>query len=177
VKQVKNIMSNSKMRYDEISRVDSRKLREALSRSLSRVYDRTKNRSIGIVSTYRSERKREQNEGLARELVNISRESEFGFIHVIGRYIENKATPRERPVYERSVMLIGSAKDDHGALLGFLRKVCKLFEQEAVLYKPLDSKHAFLLRKDNSMTDIGKWNPNKLGGIHDSPERRAVSGV
>ena len=80
--------------------------------SLSRVLSHVHNRYLGMISASRGENTPEQNDKATRELKNDIRSAGFGFINVLGSYIENAGTEEERKVSERSFLVIG--KNENG---------------------------------------------------------------
>lgn len=137
--------------------------------SLSRVYDHTKNSTIGIITAHRASNKPRDNEIANSNLHNDIRKAGFGLIHITGKYIENKGEENENPVTEKSFLVIGN-DNDSGNLKGFLKKHGEKYGQDSVLYKPHDSENATLIGtrdsddlKKGEERDIGKWHPNRLG--------------
>jgi len=82
--------------------------------SLERVYNHTKNRSIGMVSAHRAERTPAENRKLHRQLFQEIRQARFGYIRVRGRYVENYGTPEARDLDEHSFLVVGDPHPDQG---------------------------------------------------------------
>lgn len=129
--------------------------------TLSRVWQHVENRPLGIVTAFRGEYDRKENVTRNRKLAADIRDGGFGFFVVQGSYIEKKGTPEERRVREDS-FFVTTRPENEGNLLGALRKWCRDYEQESVLWKPLSSDVAFGVGQDGSMTSLGVFHPNRV---------------
>jgi hypothetical protein len=82
------------MRSTEVfERNDEQRLREALSRSLSRVHAHTQNRSIGIISPNLEANTAEQNAEARHLLTMAIKQAGYGYSHVKGMGKERDAEP------------------------------------------------------------------------------------
>jgi hypothetical protein len=154
------------IRIPDVTKADFSK-EDLAAASLSRVYNHTMNRNIGMITAHRGdlspEENKKRNEGLKHEI-----RKHFGYIPVHGSYVENKGTPHERHVKEHSFLVIGKKGHDAGHLKGFLKQHGEKYGQDSVLYKPHDDENAHLigtndtpdLKKGESVS-IGKWHPNR----------------
>lgn len=149
----------------DIDLIEDQSVMEA---SLSRIFDHTQNRNIGIISACRSGDDALNRKNTSLLKVDI-RQAGFGFIMVTGSYIENKGTDNEVLVPdEDSFLVVGKDGDDSGNLIGFLKKEGLKFNQDSVLYKPYDSKEAFYVGTSKNNIDVpfgqkksaGIWHPN-----------------
>ena len=120
--------------------------------SLSRVYDHSKNRNIGIISANRGENTKKENDALSNTLKSDIRSGGYGFIKINGKYIENKGTDKEAYVDETSYMIIGTDTDDKGKLKNFIKKLGEKYKQDCIFYKAFDSDQALLIG-----TKSGAW--------------------
>jgi len=154
-----------------------------LESSMSRVYQHTKDREIGMISAFRDERKPEENEALHSELKSLVRKAGYGFINVKGRYIENYGTPNARPMDEKSLLVIGS-KGKKSGLLKYLKRWGEQFDQDSVLHKSHDSEtaqlHGTSQREDSfpgygKIHDVGKWHPNRATEMHSMLKGKAFN--
>jgi hypothetical protein len=142
--------------------------------SIGRVYQHTQGRNIGIITAHRSEHTPEENKDRNKHLENDIKKGGFGYIHVKGRYTENKGTPQEKDVgTEHSYMVIGKKGQDNGHLKGFLAHHGAKYNQETVLHKPHDTHSAHWLHTTPSehhavgdTEDQGEFHPKKIGVYH-----------
>jgi hypothetical protein len=132
--------------------------------SLGRIYQHTKERSIGAMTAFRGEYSLKENRERNEELKKKIREAGFGYVKVKGSYVENKGTEKENLVSEESFIVVGG-KDKASAakLKKFLEGAGKEYMQDSILFKPHDSEDAslvFTAGKDAGTTyNVGKWHP------------------
>lgn len=133
--------------------------------SLNRIHQHTHGRNIGILSAYRGERTHADNEKAYREMTNKIRTAGFGYIKAHGGYYENKGTPEERYVKERSVIVVGKKGADNGHLLGHLKKWGKEYNQDGIIHKSHDAEEAVHhgLKDGVDTFSAGKWHPQRYG--------------
>ena len=135
--------------------------------SLSRVLSHAKTKNIGIVSGSRLENEQKVNKHNAVELKNMIRAAGFGYINVIGSYVENAGTPDEKVSIEHSFLVIGGDdKDSADRLLSFLKKAGASFNQESVFFKPFDSDVASLYFVGGHIESIGNFHPIRIGDYY-----------
>lgn len=137
--------------------------------SLSRVQNHTANRNVGMISAFRGERSHAENEAAHKELAAHIRKAGYGYIKTHSGYVENKGTPQEKAVTEKSYMVIGHKGDDGGKLLGHLKKWGRQYNQDAILHKKYGENgiDAHGLKSDNpnikEKENLGSWHPNRAG--------------
>ena len=136
---------------------------------LSRIHQHATESNMGMVTAYRGQYSITQNEqrnsGLKSEIQSMG----FGYVPVVGFYIENPGTREERKVKEQSFLVISSANDS-GKLKSFLQRVGVRYDQDSVLYKDASSDEAILIGTASGRwpglgaeVNVGKWTPNKIG--------------
>lgn len=142
--------------------------------SLSRIWQHSQERTIGIVTGFRGERSLPENLAVNRKIENEIRAAGLGFVHVQGHYTENIGTPDAKKVVEKSFLVISTA-NDNGKLKGFLKKVAKFSNpvQDSVLYKEAGKKAVLIgTSPKNSWPAygqeavIGDWRPNKIADFY-----------
>ena len=176
-------------------------LGEAANKSLARIQQHVQDRNIGIITAHRNTHTAEDKKKYASELagvpehrhdeyINAYRNSDlqghirnhgYGFVHIRGKYIENKGEKNEHHGDEHSFMVIGKKGNDHGELKNFLTKHGEKYGQDSILHKAHDSKEAHLigtrdgewLKKGEHMS-VGEFQPNMVGDYH-SALRRGTS--
>ena len=141
--------------------------------SIGRVYSHTKNRNVGIITAHRGDYTSDEKLAANRNLEADIRQSGLGFIHVKGRYIEGKGTPKERIVDAEHSYLVTSDKNDGGKLKGFLKSNGAKYKQDSVLWKPHDRKNASFLytskvadRNPGDEENVGPFHPMRVGEYH-----------
>jgi hypothetical protein len=139
--------------------------------SLSRIFQHTKEKTIGMMTAFRKGYSREENLNRNKQLKSLIRSAGFGFINVEGHYIEDAGTTQAQKVIENSFLVI-SDKDDNGKLKGFLKIFGKRFDQDSVLYKEAESKAVLIGTNSaawpglNKEVVVGDWRANKIGDFY-----------
>lgn len=130
---------------------------------LSRVFSKVKDEETPfvILSGFRRENGKEKNETQNKKLMADIRAEGLGFFKVEGSYIENKGTPDEVKVVEKSFFVTGNKNDD-GNLKGFAKKMMKKFKQESVVFKPNGTTDVFLLFQNGTQEKLGAFRANKI---------------
>lgn len=109
------------------------------------------------------------------------REHGFGVYEIDAVYPENARTPEEKWVIERSFLVVGKNRDDHGAMKGFLRKYGAKYDQDVVLRKAHNELEAKLAGisdcedvwlKPREERSAGNYHPNRAGEFHWMPRIR-----
>ena len=118
---------------------------------LSRIKTHVENRNIGLISACRNEYDVADNNKRTQQLKKDIVASGFGFLNIIGSYIENKGTPEETKVIEKSFLVIGTKVKDQ-RLLNFLCQETKKFNQESFLYKEFDQNEAVFVNSSGKIT-------------------------
>lgn len=135
--------------------------------SLSRVLNHAKKSAIGGISAFRDNRSLAENRKLNKELENKIRKAGFGFTKVKGRFIENKGTENETVVDGEESFILFAPAEQHGNLLGFLKKVAANYEQDAVLFKRNDEKDAKFVYTNGPRTgeteSVGEFSAKAIG--------------
>ena len=141
--------------------------------SLSRVQNHTQNRNIGMITAHRGENTSSENKRNNKELEHHIRKAGYGLVHVKGRYVENHGTPHAKNVDEHSYLVIGKKGDDNGHLLHHLKKWGEKYNQDSILHKAHNDKHAYLHGTNNSdfpgkgkQHDVGEFHANRSGEFH-----------
>ena len=128
--------------------------------SLSRVWQHFNNpdKSVAILTAFRGEYDREENQSRNRALAAQIRQLGYGFFFVDGYWIENQGTPEEQHVSEDSIFVIAPAsKTDFAEQM---HKLGNAYNQDAVLVKDVDGVR--LIFKDGSEQELGNLQPGKL---------------
>lgn len=138
---------------------------------LSRFLTHLNTRNVGVVTAFRGGSENlASNRARNRELQSLIRQEGFGYLRLIGSWVENEGTPEEGRVTEESFFVIGTDADDNGKLKGFLKKMMNKYTQDAVIFKPWNSTTANLIFRDNpsSLTPIGTFsvNPQNIGSMY-----------
>lgn len=146
--------------------------------TLSRIYQHTLEREVGIVTAFRARYSKSENISRNRQLAGMIRDAGFGFIKLEGHWVEGHGTEQAKDTFEESLLVIG---DQHsGGLRGFLRKCGAEFNQDAILFKPFDSENAVLIGTSGEDEDgnevkfpglgkevvAGRWHPSKIGEFY-----------
>ena len=141
------------------------------SGGLSRLLSHINSRSLGIISACRANpdpliERRENNQRTA-ELKNDIRDSQFGFVNVIGTFLENEGKPNQKLTKEKGFLVIGAFNDTGRALKNFLIKEGNKFGQDAILYKSFQDDQAYLYYPDH-VENVGTFHPQKIGDYYTS---------
>ena len=143
--------------------------------SLSRVYQHTQDRNIGLITAHRKEFTPEENKTRNSQLKNDIHKAGFGHVHVRGSYIENKGAPQEKKVDEHSFLVIGKKGNDSGNLKGFLQKHGEKYGQDSIFHKEHNETRGNLIGTPHSEKafpayhehhDVGVFHPSKIGDYH-----------
>jgi hypothetical protein len=144
-------------------------IHEGATRSLSRIWQHTKESNIAMITAYRGEFDKSKNEKRNRELKSKISSAGFGYVQMTGNYIENKGDPDQRQVEEKS-FFITSSPNDNGKLKSFVTKMGKLYNQDSVFYKSANSDDAYLIGTASGRFpgmgkehNLGKFRPQKTG--------------
>lgn len=113
-----------------------------------------------IVSACRDENSAEQNNAKTKELRDWIKTSGFSFKPVFGGFIENKGTPKEKEVHEKSFVIYNFKQDGKVAkpneLLTFAMKVCKRYNQDSILYSEKGDKPRYYTKTGHIDSSFGK---------------------
>ena len=157
-----------------------------IEQSLSRVYDHTKNRSIGIITASRgnydgktAEEHDAWNKARNKRLEKDLRDAGHSYIKVTGRYTENKGTPEEKKVTEHSYLVIGKKSEDdkkgkhYEKMKSDIIHLGKKYNQDSVLIKHHSDENAHLHGTAEGgfpglgvVHSVGKWHPNRTGEFY-----------
>ena len=140
--------------------------------SLSRIYQHSKESNIGIITAYRGDYSISQNESRNSNLMSDIRSAGMGYVSVTGHYIENKGSPEEKKVVEKSFIVISSANDS-GKLKNFLKRTGAKYNQDSVLYKDSANEQAVLIGTAagrwpglDTEVEVGTWHANKIDSYY-----------
>lgn len=146
-------------------------LSEAAKNSLSRVTDHVKDRSIGIISANRKERKPAENRSNSKALEQDIRNAGYGFVRVKGGWVESQSDGTKSPVTEPSYIVVGPKGDDNGKLKEFMKHHGNKYDQDAVVYKHHGAPHVSTISTSDrnpssprhAEDNIGEYHPGKFG--------------
>lgn len=143
--------------------------------TLGRVTYHANNSNIATLTAFRKDVPLETNIKNNEILRDKIKEAGYGYIHVLGHYIENYGTPTERPVEEHSFLVIGKRGDDNNQLLNDAKKWGEEFNQDSILHKKHNEDVAYFYgtsRRSDSYPgygksfSVGKFYPNMAGDFH-----------
>jgi hypothetical protein len=146
-------------------------LSESAKKSFNRIDDHVRNRSIGIISANRKERKPAENRSNSKALEKDIRDAGYGFVRVKGGWVESQEDGSKTPVHEPSYIVVGHKGDDSGKLKQFMQHHGSKYDQDAVVYKQHDAPHVSTISTSDrdpesprhSETNIGTYHPGKFG--------------
>lgn len=135
----------------------------------------TQGLNLGMITAHRNACSAEENAAHARMLLSDIREHGFGVYEIDAVYPENAGAPEEKWVIERSFLVVGKNRDDHGAMKGFLRKHGAKYDQDVVLRKAhnelearlvgiSDCEDVWLEPREERL--VGNYHPNRAGEFH-----------
>jgi hypothetical protein len=132
-----------------------------LESSLSRIWNKTENHACGMITAYRGNRTRSENQKKNRELLAWLLKKGYSVTKVAGQYIENMGMEDEQEVGEPSFFVCNHRVDgdDGGQLQADLKKAGEYFEQDSVLIIPVGGKGAYLVgttRRPNDFLPYGQ---------------------
>ena len=163
--------------------------------SLSRVWQHADaGRPVATISGYRGYLTKGENMSRGRTLASYVKAAGYGFFWVDGVFWEKfegtdeewlqfqKEHPtltcrveegvKQYQVFERSIVVMAEAHQEE-ALFAVMKKMCVKFEQDSFLFKPGQSKHAFLHdQHGNKVMDLGVWHPMKAGDFFSRISRK-----
>jgi hypothetical protein len=113
---------------------------EALGRSLSRVMQHAKERSIGVISADRREQTASERSEARRNLIGDIKKSGFGYSHAVGMGQEEGG-----PSSEKSFLVIGHKGNDQGHLKKTLTNLGQKYGQLAIMHKQHGDPNAKLV--------------------------------
>ena len=168
----KKVKMQTFQEYQEQQAYDALTPAELQEASLSRVMKHTQERPIAIITAFRGDFARKENDARNRKLMTDIRGAGYGAIKVQGKYVEGFGTPeaRDGDGMEISYVVVGNQGDSSGNLKGFAKKVGKKYDQDSVLYKDAgDDQLAILIGTNgtawpgmNKEVELGKWHPNRV---------------
>ena len=144
---------------------------------LARLYSHLENRSVGIVTAFRSRYTLPENRARNRLLLADIKKAGFGVYKIHGRYIEGYGTPNAIDVGEEGFLVIGPEGPDSGQFRSHMFKWGEKYNQDSVLYKAFNDPNAVLLGTQSEDEDgnpvefpgkfkierVGTWHPQKIG--------------
>jgi hypothetical protein len=138
---------------------------------LSRIHQHTKESPIGVITAFRGENSLQKNKALNQKLKGDIRAAGYGFVKLIGRYVEGYGSEDETPVDEISFLVIGN-KGQSGNLKGFLKKMGVKYRQDSVLFKNEENDLAVLIGTGSgypakgTQKKLGKFHPQRMGEFY-----------
>lgn len=144
-------------------------MNEAARRSLSRVFRLFTDpaRNAAIITAFRGEYPYQTNLVRNRALMADLRAKGFGFVPVIGGWIEDVADGTTRPVEEESLVVSGPIVEDVApmpevstAFSNVMYAMLRKYDQDGVLLKLSGSTDALILNKNGSTFSLGPWRLN-----------------
>jgi hypothetical protein len=148
---------------------------EAARRSMSRLYSQIKDdKTIVILTAFRSERSMAENRLLNRQLANDVRSLHWGYTPVLGGYVE-KTADGEKRVHEESLFIVANG-DPRQAILHVIKLLDK-YGQESALIKFPEEPNAFLIYPNGEKSSAGLWQADpSLMAIYYTRMRNGPSG-
>lgn len=165
-------------RYVEyIAHTEGCDLKEAARRSLSRIFRifTEPKRNVAILTAFRDDYTLPENRQRNRQLMADIRRLGYGFVPVIGGWIEKQDSGEFRPVEEESIVVSGPMVErvftdgpveapGREAGLQFqanIHKLVRKYDQDGALLKLSGSKSAIILEKSGNTFSLGPWSLNK----------------
>lgn len=145
---------------------------------LSKFWEQQQNKSFGIITAFRGEYTNAINQERNRELINDLRHRGFSVsLRLKGYFKENYKTPQEKDVRETSFLIFakqGINGDMGKHLLGVLKKLGEKYNQDSILFKPVDEDDAYLYGTSptssypeyGKVEAIGKFRPEYIGEFY-----------
>jgi hypothetical protein len=130
---------------------------EALNKSLSRVMQHAKERSIGIISSDRKGQTDDERSLARRSLISDIKKSGFGYTHVLGVGQEEGG-----PSSEKSFLVVSHKGDDKGHLKKSLTNLGRKYGQMGIMHKQHGDPNAKFVH--TSHEHLGK--EEDLGTFH-----------
>jgi len=128
--------------------------------SLSRIlrqYQSTTS-EIGVITAFLGENKPLENRKRNHQLEVEIREANYGFVRVVGKYIETKKDTGVKEVVLEESFLINSHYNIKQNLVKWMLK----YDQEAALFKPLNMTDVFMLKSDGTKDKLGRFGINQI---------------
>ena len=142
---------------------------------LSRISQHVKNKPIGMITAFRGGNTLQKNRALNKNLAADIRSNGFGFVKLIGRYIEDydeKDKTKGTPVDEASFFVIGN-EGQSGQLKGVLKKLGKKYKQDSVFFKSDENDIGVLIGTNTDgwpgmgvVKKVGKFRPQRVGEFY-----------
>lgn len=159
--QIQDLLENLRLSY----------LPEAAYRSLSRVTQHIKDKSIGIISANRYERNATENRAKSKELEQDIRNAGYGFIRAKGGWLEMGNDGVSRPATEPSYIVVGKPNENPEHLEKFLTTHGSKYDQDAIVLKKNNRDYVQTIetsdrnkkKKRGTVTNIGTYHPGKFG--------------
>ena len=104
--------------------------------TLNRVLNHFQNQDIpvAIITTFRDDKTVEMGREDNKVMARVFRSEGYGYVYVDGGWIETQKDGTKKPVTEDSIIVIGN-KGDNGKLKGLVKKMIKIYEQDAAMFK------------------------------------------
>lgn len=134
--------------------------------SLGRFYNHLNNPNnvIAVLTAYRNEKTKEENEKNNNFLKKFIKSAKFGFVRMEGGYVEN-TEGKEVDVTDEISFAIFTSKEREKELYNFVVSMGKKFEQDSILFVDKDKKAYWVsTREDSTVGPIGS--KKILGDFH-----------
>lgn len=113
--------------------------------SLSRLYSKIQNHSVGAITAHRGEKTSAENSQRNRQLASYLSNKGYQLTVIDGGYVENPGTEQERTVTEKTFFVVNPVEgDDGGDLEQDLVQLGKLFDQDSILSYPHGGKPTYI---------------------------------
>lgn len=134
-------------------------------------------RTVVILTGFRGDKSREENERANKKIAGELRKAGFGFFYVDGFWIENKGTPEEVKVSEDSIFVVAEPNKSQ-ELINLTHKLANDFEQDAVFVDEktgslegknfVKTKEEVYLYYSNGHKEklTSQFKPNKIGDFY-----------
>ena len=128
--------------------------------SLNRIYQKTKNHSVGAVTAFRGDKTKAENKANNKKVMAYLINKNYSVIKVKGSYIENFGSATQKEVGEESLFVANYQieGDDGGQLENDLIKLGRLYDQDSILSVPFQKK-GYLYgtsKRDDSFPDYNQ---------------------
>lgn len=167
-------------------------LEEAARRSLSRIFRMftDEKRNAAIITAFRGEYGLAENRQRNRQLMSDVRSLGFGFVPVIGGWIEHVAGGPDRTVEEESLVVSGPVVEAVYAdapveapaataaeqFKTNMHRLIRKYDQDGVLLKLAGSTDAIILNNDGSSFTLGPWRLNSAAQYYTKMRRGGQRG-
>lgn len=132
-------------------------MRRINEKSLSRTYSHMQEHDTGLITAYRSEFSKRENQQRNRNLLARLQSKRYGVTSMKGSYIENYGTKDAIEVGEHVFFVVDLA--DRGTLKADLTELGEMFDQDSVLFVPQGGEVGYLIgtsKRENAWPNYGE---------------------